>query len=120
MDAALVKAIGDKAVANFHRFESEPATRALRRFEASSDAAEQQRLGRELARIYVETAPSLPLFASPLWGVFNTGRISGFPEPLQPLRGLVAGRPLGQSAGARGCEAALSCLAHVGTKTQNP
>ena len=87
MDAALVKAIGDKAVANFHRFESEPATRALRRFEASSDAAEQQRLGRELARIYVETAPSLPLFASPLWGVFNTGRISGFPSRFSPYAG---------------------------------
>ena len=44
-------------------------------------------LGRELARIYVEAAPSLPLFASPLWGVFNTGRISGFPSRFSPYAG---------------------------------
>jgi peptide/nickel transport system substrate-binding protein len=87
MDTALVKPIGDKAAANFHRFGSEAASRALRSFEASSDPAVQQRLGRELCRIYVETAPSLPLFASPLWGVFNTGRITGFPSRFSPYAG---------------------------------
>jgi peptide/nickel transport system substrate-binding protein len=91
MDTALVKPVGEKAVANFHRFGSEEASRALRRFEASSDPAEQQRLARELERIYVEAAPSLPLFASPLWGVFNTGRIGGFPSRFSPYAGSAPG-----------------------------
>jgi peptide/nickel transport system substrate-binding protein len=87
MDGTLVKPIGDKAVANFHRFASEGASRALRRFEASSDPAELQKLAQDLERIYVETAPSLPLFASPLWGVFNAGRITGFPSRFSPYAG---------------------------------
>jgi peptide/nickel transport system substrate-binding protein len=87
MDSALVKPIGEKAIANFHRFASEDASRALRRFETSSDPAEQQRLGRELQKIYVDSAPSLPLFASPLWGVFNAGRLTGFPSRFSPYAG---------------------------------
>ena len=87
MDSALVKPIGEKAVANFHRFASEDASRALRSFEASSDPAEQQRLARVLQKIYVDSAPSLPLFASPLWGVFNAGRLTGFPSRFSPYAG---------------------------------
>jgi peptide/nickel transport system substrate-binding protein len=87
MDSTLVKPIGEKAVSNFHRFASEEATRALRRFEASADNAEQERLARELQRIYVDAAPSLPLFASPLWGVFNISRIVGFPNRFSPYAG---------------------------------
>ena len=41
-------------------------------------------LGRDLQRLYVENAPSLPLFASPLWGVFSTERFSGFPSRQNP------------------------------------
>ena len=87
MDSALVRPIGERAVANFHRFGSEDASRVLRRFETSSDPAEQQRLGRELEKIYVDSAPSLPLFASPLWGVFNAGRLTGFPSRFSPYAG---------------------------------
>ena len=87
MDSALVKPVGEKAIANFHRFASEDASRALRRFEASSDPAEQQRLARELQKIYVDSAPSLPLFASPLWGVFNAARLTGFPSRFSPYAG---------------------------------
>jgi peptide/nickel transport system substrate-binding protein len=87
MDSALVKPIGEKAVANFHRFASEDASRALRSFEASSEPAEQQRLARVLQKLYVDSAPSLPLFASPLWGVFNAGRLTGFPSRFSPYAG---------------------------------
>jgi peptide/nickel transport system substrate-binding protein len=91
MDSALVKPVGEKATANFHRFASEEASRLLRRFEASSDPAEQQKLAYALEKIYVESAPSLPLFASPLWGVFNTGRITGFPSRFSPYAGAAPG-----------------------------
>lgn len=91
MDPALVRPLGEKATANFHRFASEEAGRLLRRFEASSDEAELARVGRALQQIYVENAPSLPLFASPLWGVFNAGRLSGFPNRLRPYGGASPG-----------------------------
>jgi peptide/nickel transport system substrate-binding protein len=92
MDTALLKPVGEKAVANFHRFGSEEASRLLRRFEASSDPAEQARLGRELQRIFVDNAPSLPLFASPLWGVFNASRFTGFPSRQNPYAGAAPGQ----------------------------
>jgi peptide/nickel transport system substrate-binding protein len=87
MDSVLVKPVGEKAIANFHRFGSVEASRVLRRFEASSDPAEQERLARELQMIYVNSAPSLPLFASPLWGVFNASQLTGFPSRFSPYAG---------------------------------
>jgi peptide/nickel transport system substrate-binding protein len=87
MDSVLVKPVGEKAIANFHRFGSVEASRALRRFEASADPAEQERIVRELQMIYVNSAPSLPLFASPLWGVFNASQLTGFPSRFSPYAG---------------------------------
>src|SRR5260221_3881828 len=79
MDADLVRPIGEDATENFQRFARGDASLVLRRFEAASDQSELLALGADLQRIYVENAPSLPLFASPLWGVFNTSRFVGFP-----------------------------------------
>ena len=42
---------------------------------------------RELQMIYVNSAPSLPLFASPLWGVFNASQFTGFPSRFSPYAG---------------------------------
>ena len=84
LDPALVKPVGERAAANFHRVGSDEAGKLLRRFEASSDQAEQMQVGRALQKIYVESAPSLPLFASPLWGVFNASRLTGFPSRPRP------------------------------------
>ena len=91
MDPTLVRPVGEKATANFHRFGHEEAGRLLRRFEASSDEAELAQVGRALQQIYIENAPSLPLFASPLWGVFNTGRLGGFPSRFHPYGGAAPG-----------------------------
>ena len=92
MDAALVRPIGEEATENFQRFASADASPILRRFEASSDPTELLALGAELQRIYVENAPSLPLFASPLWGVFNTSRFVGFPGRARPYAGAAPGQ----------------------------
>jgi peptide/nickel transport system substrate-binding protein len=81
MDATLVRPIGEEATDNFQRFASAEAGPVFRRFEAASDPAELLALSGKLQEIYVENAPSLPLFASPLWGVFNTSRFRGLPEP---------------------------------------
>jgi peptide/nickel transport system substrate-binding protein len=93
MDGALVKPIGQEATENFHRFASAEASPILRRFEASADPSELLSLGRALQKIYVENAPSLPLFASPLWGVFNTSKYGGFPGRARPYAGAAPGQP---------------------------
>lgn len=91
MDPALARPVVEKAISNYHRFSHDEAGRLLRRFEASSDEAELTQTGRALQKIYVEQAPSLPLFASPLWGVFSTGRFTGFPNRFHPYAGASPG-----------------------------
>jgi peptide/nickel transport system substrate-binding protein len=87
LDPLLVRPIGEKAAANFHRFGTEEAGRLLRRLEASAEEAEQMQVSRSLQKIFVDSAPSLPLFASPLWGVYNTSRFAGFPSRFHPYAG---------------------------------
>jgi peptide/nickel transport system substrate-binding protein len=87
MDGTLVRPIGEEAVDNFHRFASEEAGTLLRRLEATADATQQVDLARGLERLYIENAPSLPLYASRLWGVFNSKRFSGFPSRFLPYAG---------------------------------
>ena len=84
MDGALVRPIGEEAEDNFARFASDEAGKLLRRFESTADTEDLLGLGRDLQRLYVDNAPSLPLFASPLWGVFSTERFSGFPSRQNP------------------------------------
>jgi peptide/nickel transport system substrate-binding protein len=92
LDAELVRPIGEEATDNFPRFASAEASPILRRFEAASDPAELLALSGELQKIYVENAPSLPLFASPLWGVFNTARFVGFPGRARAYAGASPGQ----------------------------
>jgi peptide/nickel transport system substrate-binding protein len=87
MDPKQVRPIGEKATSNVHRFGHEEAGRLLRRFEAVSDERELLQVSSSLQKIYVESAPSLPLYASPLWGVFNAGRLTGFPSRFHPYAG---------------------------------
>lgn len=87
MDGALVRPIGEDAVDNFHRFASPEAAELLRRFEATADVTEQTDIAHQLERLYVANAPSIPLFASRLWGVFNSKRFSGFPSRFLPYAG---------------------------------
>ena len=92
MDAELVRPIGEEATDNFPRFASADAMPILRRFEAASDPDELLALSGDLQRSYVENAPSLPLFASPLWGVFNTSRFVGFPGRARAYAGASPGQ----------------------------
>ena len=84
MDGVLVRPVGEEAEDNFQRFANEEASKLLRRFEATADVDELLSLGRDLQRLFVDNAPSVPLFASPLWGVFSTERFSGFPSRFNP------------------------------------
>jgi len=92
MDGSLVRPIGERAEANFNRFASDDAAQLVRRFESTSDEKEQHTLSNAMQRLFIENAPSLPLFTSPLWGVFNTTRIGGFPSRFRPFASAVPGR----------------------------
>jgi peptide/nickel transport system substrate-binding protein len=91
MDGSLVRPIGEKAEANFDRFAGDEAAKLLRRFEATSDPYEMQSLAVQMQKLFVENAPSLPLYASPLWGVFNTTRLAGFPSRFRPYASAAPG-----------------------------
>ena len=91
LDPALVRPVGERASASFHRFGSPEAGRLLQRLAASADAADQEQLCHGLQEIFVDSAPSLPLFAAPLWGVFNTVHVTGFPSRYNPYGSAVPG-----------------------------
>jgi peptide/nickel transport system substrate-binding protein len=57
----------------------------LRGFESSSDPDLLLSLSRRLQALYVREAPSLPLFASPLWGVYSLEPFTGFPSRFRPF-----------------------------------
>ncbi len=91
MDGSLVRPVGERAEANFDRFASDDATQLVRRFESLSDEKEQHALAMAMQRLFNESAPSLPLFASPLWGVFSTTHLGGFPTRFRPFASAVPG-----------------------------
>ncbi|MFI5184033.1 MAG: ABC transporter substrate-binding protein [Vicinamibacteria bacterium] len=91
MDATLVRPVGTRAEANFGRFVSDEAAKLLRQFESTSDEKEQVAVGLAIQRVFIDSAPSLPLYASPLWGVFNTTRLAGFPSRFRPFASAAPG-----------------------------
>jgi peptide/nickel transport system substrate-binding protein len=93
MDPLLVKPVGEEAAANFQRFSGAEAGPILRRFEASADPAELATLSAQLQKVYVDQAPSLPLFASPVWGVSTTRVYAGFPSRVRPYAAAAPGPP---------------------------
>ena len=110
MDGALVRPTGERAELNFHRFADPEAEKVLRRFEATSDAAETLALAVELQRRFVLDAPSIPLFIGPQWGVFNTTRLTGFPSRFRPYANAV---PTGSPRGAFPAPDSLPVLLEV-------
>jgi peptide/nickel transport system substrate-binding protein len=91
MEGSLVRPIGERAEANFGRFASDEATQLVRRFESISDEKEQHTLSSAMQKLFIENAPSLPLYTSPLWGIFNTTRVGGFPTRFRPFASAVPG-----------------------------
>jgi peptide/nickel transport system substrate-binding protein len=91
MDASLARPAGTRSEGNLGRFASDEATKLLREFESTSDEKKQVALGLAIQRIFIESAPALPLFASPVWGVYNTTRLSGFPSRFRPYASAIPG-----------------------------
>ena len=92
-----MRKVGERAEVNFHRFGDAEATKLLRQIEQTSSAPETAALMADLQRRFVESAPSIPLFIGPQWGVYNTTRVTGFPSRFRPYANAV---PTGSPRGA--------------------
>jgi peptide/nickel transport system substrate-binding protein len=84
MSNATVKAIGEPAPLNWHRFGSEKADALLTLLESAAEESEQLRLAYELERIFATDVPAIPLFLNPAWAEFNSRYFDGFPTKTNP------------------------------------
>ena len=84
MSPRTVMPVGKAAAGNWHRFGDEEADELLRQFEGTTDPAKQRELMRGIQARFVETAPAVPLFPNPLWGLYSTKRFEGFPNADDP------------------------------------
>lgn len=84
MSSDYIKPLGEVADVNWHRFSSRSADALLRQYEKTSDEKEIKNIIYDLQRIFVETAPSLPLFAEASWAECNTTHFTNFPSATNP------------------------------------
>lgn len=84
LSSAAARPPGELLPTNWNRFGDAQADALLAAFEATADVARQHALMRAIEARFAATAPAIPLFASPLWGVFNTRRFVGFPSAAEP------------------------------------
>jgi peptide/nickel transport system substrate-binding protein len=69
---------------NWNRFGDARTDALLAEFERTDDAAAEHALMRQIEARFVATAPAIPLFSSPVWGVYNSRRFAGFPSANEP------------------------------------
>jgi peptide/nickel transport system substrate-binding protein len=84
MSATTRRPIGEAAEYNWQRFASPEADRLLDEFARTPDEAEQKRIASALQRVFVRSAPAIPLFPGPAWGQYNARHVVGFPTKENP------------------------------------
>jgi peptide/nickel transport system substrate-binding protein len=75
---------GELLATNWNRFGDARTDELLAEFEGTDDAGRQHALMQEIEERFVATAPAIPLFSSPQWGVFSSRRFIGFPTASDP------------------------------------
>ena len=75
---------GELLATNWNRFGDARTDELLAEFEGTDDAGGQHVLMQEIEERFAATAPAIPLFSSPQWGVFSTRRFLGFPTASDP------------------------------------
>jgi peptide/nickel transport system substrate-binding protein len=93
MGTETLRPIGEPAARNWHRFGKKEADVLLQAFEATTDPAEQKELAGKLQALFVEDAPTIPLFPNPSWGEYSTRRFTGFPSKENPYAKLSPNNP---------------------------
>ena len=79
-----VKPVGETADVNWHRFGLKKADLLIKELEQTSDDNEIKNIIFQLQHLFVENAPSIPLFAEPSWGECNTKYFTNFPSEENP------------------------------------
>jgi peptide/nickel transport system substrate-binding protein len=85
MSSETLKPVGEPAFENWHRFASKEVDGVLGQFEGTDDPSERKTLNNRLQWLFVEQAPSLPLFPGPSWGEYSSARFTGFPDEKNPF-----------------------------------
>ena len=65
-------------------YHTDKADILLKKYEQTSDEKEIERIIYELQKIFVESAPSIPLFAEASWAECNTTYFTNFPSAENP------------------------------------
>ena len=79
-----IKPIGEPSGTNWHRFGLDEVDSLVSIFEISSDEETKEMLVDRMQELFIESAPAIPLFADPTWGVYSTKRFKNFPTEKNP------------------------------------
>ena len=93
MSSEYLQPIGETADVNWHRFSVASADSLFRKYEQTSDQNEITEIIYELQHLFIEHAPSLPLFAEASWAECNTKYFTNFPSKENPYATLSPNYP---------------------------
>ena len=79
-----VKPKGEVSGTNWHRFGLNEVDMLVSRFEKTSDEDEKREILIRMQELFIQSAPAIPIFADPTWGVFSTKRFKNFPTAENP------------------------------------
>ncbi|MGH2557655.1 MAG: ABC transporter substrate-binding protein, partial [Thermomicrobiales bacterium] len=84
MSSSTLQPEGTASPQNWHRYANEEADALLDQFAATSNPDEQIGIVQQLAALYIENAPAIPLFPGPQWGEYSSRNFVGFPDEENP------------------------------------
>ena len=84
MSSLTVQPVGQSSSENWDRYISPDADKLLEQFAKTSDISQQKQIMNQIEMLFVNEAPSLPLFPGPDWYEYNTARFTGFPSKADP------------------------------------
>ena len=79
-----VKPKGEVSGTNWHRFGLDEVDMLVSQFEKTSDEDEKRKILIRMQELFISSAPAIPIFADPTWGVFSTKRFKNFPTEANP------------------------------------
>ena len=79
-----IKPVGEHAGTNWHRFGLSEVDSLVSIFEVTSDDSMKNKLIYRMQELFIKSAPAIPLFADPTWGVYSTKRFKNFPSADNP------------------------------------
>jgi peptide/nickel transport system substrate-binding protein len=76
--------VGTSTTSNYERFSDAKVDQTLAALKATSDPAEQKKLGDELQSVVYTQVPAITLFYGGLWGLFSDKQFTGWPTEKNP------------------------------------